>query len=159
RFGLPLAIATISGLALPYALQSADYVTAQYEYWTANLSGDDRTGLPLHAGYQDFHMLLRVVGVTVPRGPYLLVQAGTGALAAGVLTWQLWCGIDRGRVALNALALGLCWMVLFGPSTEWSTYILLAPLAARELLDRAGRPRWSRACAVAGAGLFVLTIG
>ncbi|HJZ54882.1 MAG TPA: glycosyltransferase 87 family protein, partial [Gemmataceae bacterium] len=158
RLGLPLVAAIATGFALPYAFQSPAYVTEQYRDWAANLSHDDRTGFPLFMGYQDFHMLLRVIGVNVPHGPYRLVQAAVGAAAAAVIGWQLWRGIDRQRVVMNALALGLCWMTLFGPSTESSTFILLAPMMAREVLDRAGRPRWSWAAALAGSALFVLSV-
>jgi hypothetical protein len=158
RFGLPLFAAIAAGLALPFALQSPDYVADQYRYWLANLSRDDRTAMPLWQGYQDFHLLLRVVGVSVPMESYRFVQAVVGAAAAAVVGWQLWKGIDRREVVLNALALGLCWMTLFGPSTESSTFILMAPLMARELLDRAGRPRWAKAAAIGGGVLFLLSV-
>jgi hypothetical protein len=159
RFGLPLAVAIAAGLGLPYLLQSPEYVGSQYDYWLANLSRDDRTTLPPHAGYQDVHMLFKVAGVYLPLGTYRPVQAAAGAVAAAVVVWQLWRGVGRERVALNALVVGLCWMVLFGPSTESSTFILMAPLMARELADRAGRPGWSRAAAVGGAVLFVVSVG
>lgn len=158
RFGLPLAGAVLAGLALPYLAQSADYVTDQYRYWAENLGRDDRTGFPLYAGHQDVHMLLRVVGVDVPRDPYRLVQAATGAAAAAVMGWQLWRGVPRREVVLNALTLGLCWMTTFGPVVEGSTFILLAPVMARELADRAGRPAWARLAAAAGGGLFLVAV-
>ncbi|MDB5306560.1 MAG: hypothetical protein JWO38_762 [Gemmataceae bacterium] len=157
RFGVPLAAAVAAGLALPYAFQSAEYVSAQYQFWATNLGRDDRTGFPLHAGYQDVHMLLRVVGVTVPLELYRVVQAAAGGVAAAVIARQMWTGVDRRPVVLNAFTLGVCWMTLFGPSTETATFILMAPLMARELTARAGRPLWARWAATGGACLFVLT--
>lgn len=159
RFGLPLAVAILAGLALPFAVQSTDYVSDQYRFWAANLSRDDRTEFPLHAGLQDVHMLLRVVGVNMPLGPYRLVGAGVGLMAAAVVGWQSWKGIDSRQVVANALTLGLCWMATFGPAVESSSFILLAPVLSRELADRANRPRWARAAAFAGGGLFLLSVG
>lgn len=160
RFGVPLVLALFAGLALPYLAQSPDYVTDQYRYWWENLSPsrNDRSGFPLFAGYQDLHMLLRVAGAQVPAGPYRLVQLAAGAAAAGLIGWQVRRGLARPELVFNALTLGLCWMTLFGPSTESSTYILMAPVLARELADRRGRPAWARASAGVGAGLLVAAV-
>jgi hypothetical protein len=159
RVGVPLALAVAAGLALPYLFQSPEYVTAQYQYWLDNLSRDDRTHFPLYAGHQDFHMLLRVFGVEIPRDPYRFVQAGMGGLAAAVVGWQVWKGIDRPRVVLDAFTLAVCWMATFGPVVEGPTFILLAPVMARELVERATRPAWARWAALAGSGLFLVAVG
>lgn len=159
RFGLPLIAAAIAGLALPFAFQSPEYVSGQYELWQVNLGRDDRTNFPLYAGHQDFHMLLRVVGLHIERDPYRIVQALTGLAAAAVVVWQLRRGIERSRVVENAFALGVCWMIVFGPVVESSTFILLAPVLARELFDGRGRSRWAHAFALAGAALFAVSIG
>jgi hypothetical protein len=75
-----------------------------------------------------------------------------------VLAWQRWRGVDKPALTANAVTLGLCWMTVFGPAVESSTLILIAPVLARELLDRAGQPRWARAAAIAGAGLFLAAV-
>lgn len=158
RFALALAGTLAAGLALPYLLQAPGYVTGQYQEWWLNLAGDDRTQFALWAGYQDFHLLLRVAGWTVPREQYVLVQAGAGAACAAVLAWQRWRGAAPADMTANAVALGLCWMTVFGPATESSTLMLIAPVLARELLDRAGQPRWARAAAWAGGALFLFAV-
>ncbi|MFO0797774.1 MAG: glycosyltransferase 87 family protein [Gemmataceae bacterium] len=155
RFGVGLVAALAAGLALPYLLQSPEYVTGLYHEWRTNLAGDDRTGWESWRGYQDFHLLLKTLGWTAPRSQYLLVQAGTGALCAAVLGWQRWRGVDRPALTTNAVTLGLCWMTVFGPAVESSTLILIAPVLSRELLDRAGQPRWASAATWAGAVLFL----
>jgi hypothetical protein len=155
RFAVSLVGTIAAGLALPYLLQNTEYVNGLYHDWWMNLAGDDRTDWEPWRGYQDFHLLLKVVGWTVPRGEYLLVQAGTGAACAAVLVWQRWRGVPKSDVVVSAVTLGLCWMTVFGPAVETSTLILLAPVLPRELLDRAGQPRWARAAAVAGAALFL----
>jgi hypothetical protein len=158
RFGLPLLAAVAAGAALPYVFQSPEYVSAQYQYWQENLARDDRTALPLYAGLQDFHMLLRVVGLEIPLDPYRLVQAGTGALVALLLARQLWSGLHRREVVLNAFTFGVCWMIVFGPVVETATFIILAPVMAREILDDRSRPRWAKVAAILGAGCFAIAL-
>ncbi|QDU23029.1 glycosyltransferase 87 family protein [Urbifossiella limnaea] len=158
RFGVGLVAALAAGLALPYLLQSPEYVNGLYAEWWMNMKGDDRTGWENWRGYQDFHLVLKNLGWTVPRSQYLFVQAGTGALCAVVLAWQRWRGTDRPTLTTNAVALGLCWMTVFGPAVESSTLILIAPVLARELLDRTGQPRWAWRSAVAGAVLFLAAV-
>lgn len=158
RFGLPLVATLAAGLALPYALQSAEYVTAQYQFWWQNIAGDDRTARPLWAGYQDLHLLLRLVGVEVARVPLLAIQAGAGLLLAAVVLGYRVRGASAPALVPVAFTLGACWMVLFGPAVETSTFVVLAPVLARELLDAAGRPRWAKAAAGAGSLLFGIAI-
>ncbi len=158
RFGLPLLGTIAAGLVLPYAFQSAEYVSAQYQFWFENVARDDRTTRPLYSGYQDFHMLLRVVGIEIARSPYRLAQAGAGLAAAAVIVWLRGTGADRRSVETAAFTLGICWMVMFAPAVETSTFILLAPVMARELLDPVGRPRWAKVCALAGSGMFLIAM-
>jgi len=158
RFGVALAGTLAAGLALPYLLQSPDYVTGLYREWWMNLSGDDRTGWENWRGYQDFHLVLKNLGWTVPRSQYLFVQAGTGALCAAVLAGQRWNGVPKPDLTANAVTLGLCWMTVFGPAVESSTLILIAPVLARELLDRTNQPRWAWAAALLGAVLFLAAV-
>jgi hypothetical protein len=157
RFGLPLLVGVGIGIVLPGLLQSADYVMDQYRYLFANLQADDRSSFPLWGGYQDFHMLLRLAGFRVPRGDFRFVQAGAGLLAAGVLLWRWKRGVNRPEAAANAYALGACWMCLFGPAVEASTFILLAPVLAFELLA-VERPRWAGIAAYCAGGLFLATV-
>jgi len=158
RHGVPLAFAVATGFALPFLLQSPEYITAQYREWFEAVSMDDRTTFPLYLGYQDVHMLLRVMGVSMSLDEFRLVQIGAGAAAAGAIACQLWNGVPRERAALNALTLGLCWMTTFGPGIEASTFILLAPVAAREMLDANDRPRWTAPFAYLGGLLFLASV-
>jgi hypothetical protein len=154
RLGVPLAAAIAGGFALPYLLQSPDYISEQYRSWIAAISHDDRTTFPLHGGYQDFHMLLRVLGINLSLDEYRMVQAGTGAAAAGAILCQLRKGVPPDRVAGNCFTLGICWMVVFGPSIESSTFILLSTILAREVL----KPGVLRPLAILGAGLFFTSV-
>ncbi len=158
RFTAALVGTVAAGLVLPYLVQNTEYVNGLYREWWMNLAGDDRTGWEPWRGYQDFHLVLKVIGWTVPREQYLFVQAGTGAAYAAVLAWQRWRGVAKVDVAANAVTIGLCWMTVFGPAVESSTLILIAPVLSRELLDRVGQPRWARAAALAGAVLFLAAV-
>ena len=156
RFGLPLLLGLAAGFVLPYAFQSADYVTAQYRFLFENLQGDDRTSRPLYAGYQDFHMLLRVVGLYVPRGEYRFVEAATGLVAAGFVL-RLRRRMPGPQIALHSFSLGACWMCLFSPAIEASTFILLTPVVAVEALA-APRPAWSKWAAYSGLILLFAAV-
>ncbi|HEY2908868.1 MAG TPA: glycosyltransferase family 87 protein [Gemmataceae bacterium] len=157
RFGIPLAIGVGIGIVLPVAFQSADYVMEQYRYLLANLEADDRSSFPLWGGYQDAHMLFRIAGISISRDDFRFVQAGAGLLAAVVL-WISWRrGITRADAAANAYSLGACWMCLFGPAVEASTFILLAPVLAYELLALE-TPRWAKLVAYLAATLFLATV-
>lgn len=158
RFGLPLAAALAAGCALPYMLQDADYVNSQYRQWFESVSHDDRSNFPLHITMQDPQMLLRILGVPMPTANYRLVQLGAGAAAAVLVIRQLWKRVPREDVILHALVLGLCWMATFGPGVEASTFILLAPVMAREVGDRTNRPRWAAPFAWAGSALFFASV-
>jgi hypothetical protein len=155
RHGLALGVALAVGVGLPFLLQDSSYVAAQYKEWLVFVEGDHRLTFPLFAGYQDFHMLLRVFGLSIGMTEYRMLQVGTGAALAGVIAGQLWKGVPRDRVAMNAGSLGLAWMATFGPCVESSTFILIAPVAAREMLDRVGRPRWAGLCAWIGGLMFL----
>jgi len=158
RFGVPLAAALAAGYAVPYLLQDTAYIESQYRQWFEAVSGDDRTAFPFHLGYQDTHMFLRVLGVKLSLAEFRLFQVGAGAMAAGVVMAQLRKGMPRDRVALNSLSLGLVWMTTFGPGIESSTFILAAPLMARELFDGRDRPRWAVPFTWIGSGLFFASV-
>jgi hypothetical protein len=153
-----LVLAIGVGLALPYLLGPADYVTAQYRGWWERVGGDDRTAWPLYLGYQDFHLLLRVAGVQLPLETYRIVQAAAGAALAALIAWQRWRGVPTNLLLQHAASAGCCWMALFGPATETSTLILIAPLLAQAVLPEVGRPRWVWGLGLASYALFLTAV-
>jgi hypothetical protein len=70
-----------------------------------------------------------------------------------------WAGRGQRPLLVTVLALGCCWMTLFGPATESCTYILLAPSLAWALLDAWSRPNGQalRAGLLASFVLFTVT--
>lgn len=130
RTALALGVA----LVFPFATQRPEFVMAEYASWFARLKGDDRTMMAFGEGYQDMHLLLRMIGVYIPRNAYLLVQAATGASLA-VFAWFAKDRWPRERLLMALFDLCACWMMLFGPATESCTYIFLAPTLSISLIE------------------------
>lgn len=126
--------------ALPFLLQSPDYVLEQYRQLAWTLGHDDRTG-DLANAYRDLRLLAAAAGWQMPAAVFLALQVGCGGGIA-LLCWLLRrAGAPPSRVAELAFSLTMCWFMLLGPATEKSTYALLGPTLAWPLL-RAWRQRW-----------------
>src|SRR5207237_40727 len=82
---------------------------------------------------------------------------GSGLAAAGLLLTLRRRGLGRTDLTVSALTLGICWMCLFGPAVEASTFILLAPVMAFEVLT-SRRPTWTRVPVYTGAGLLLASV-
>jgi hypothetical protein len=122
---LALALAAIFGLSL--LLQRPAYVLAQYGNWFQSLRQDPRRTLNYFGTYRDFWLLLRVLRVPVSLQAWAALQAASGAAVAGCLILAQRRGAPPDKLYFLLLALGTCWMLLFGPATESSTYVILAP--------------------------------
>lgn len=110
------------------------YVLRQWAEWVDLLGHDDRRSWPIEAGYRDFWMLLKIIGATPPMWVYQGIQAGSGLVLAIIVFW-----VSRKWGALKGLLLawgmGSCWIMVFGPTTESSTYTLLAPVLGFALME------------------------
>lgn len=156
RFAPWFGAALLLGAGLPFLFQDAHYVVQQYRAWLACLGQDDRRLLPTTVCYRDWGLLCRVCGIPLSTAIYRLVPVAVGggiALLCGALRLA---GPGRRHLLTMLLALGCCWMTLFGPATESCTYILLAPTLAWCLLD-APRGRW-HPCLHLSALLFLSTV-
>jgi hypothetical protein len=122
---LALALAAIFGLSL--VLQRPAYVLAQYGNWLHSLRQDPRRTLNYFGTYRDFWLLLRVLRIPISLQGWALLQAASGAAAAIYLVLTQRRGAPPEKLDFLLLTLGTCWMLLFGPATESSTYVLLAP--------------------------------
>ncbi len=153
RFGPRLAVALAAGLALPFVLQSPDYVLSQYSGWLHHLESNDRQILDVELWYRDLRLLCSRWLTPMSYEAYQAVEllGGLGAAAVGIALIR--AGAPRPRLLTLLLALGCCWMTLLGPATESSTYVLLAPVAAWLALSREGEPRW---LTWSGLGLLLL---
>jgi hypothetical protein len=138
RFGLAL----VAGLALPFALQHPSYVYEQYRNWYDLVATDNRRDYPMDQGYRDFYLLTRFFGVPMAAKAYLALQLGAAALTAGICWFGRLRNWPKEHLVQTLLGLGCCWMVVFGPSTESSTFILIGPSLALAIVGPwlAGRP-------------------
>jgi len=150
KFPWRLALALAGLFALSLVLQRPAYVLDQYGNWVHTLGQDPRRTLHYFGTYRDFWLLLRVLCVPISVQGWAALQAASGA----ALALYLWLAQRRGAPAETLdfllLTLGACWMLLFGPATESSTYVMLAPplvLAwTRWVEEREGYTKWAAAC-------------
>jgi len=155
RFAPRLFLTVAVGFALPFGLQSPEYVSQQFADWFDRVRADDRTDQPMERGYHDFQKLLRRWGEPTPLAAYRGMEVLAGCVAAGLVYASRRQSRDH-RVQLCA-GLGLIWCSLFGPATESATYMLLAPVAAQAVIAVTGQPLWERFC-VRGAYLLLISV-
>jgi hypothetical protein len=107
--------------------------------------------------YRDFWLLLRVLRIPVSLQAWAVLQAASGAAVAVYLFIMRRRGASAEKIDFLVLTLGACWMLLFGPATESSTYVLLAPpLTLAWLRWRAEPP--ARAYIAGAAGCYALLL-
>jgi hypothetical protein len=160
RFTPRLVVALAVLAAVPFVLQQPGYVAEQYRLWYERLRDNDeaRRSWPPHMAYRDLWLLLRVWHVPVTPHRYVLVQFLTAAGCAIACVAGRLRGWGRPRLLTAALTLGTCWMMLCGPATESSTYVLLAPALAWAVLGAGGEPWPARVLPAVAWGLLVACV-
>jgi hypothetical protein len=142
-------------LALPFAFGEPSYVLHQYDEWL-------RFGLNAryHENhFQDVQQMCLCWGAPMTRQVYQLLGAIIGS---GV---GLVCLVLRRRSSgermplLPVFAMCSAWMMAFGPATEATTYILLAPAVAAATVNAWARRGylWHRSALTISCGLLTLT--
>jgi hypothetical protein len=146
------------GLLLPYVLQRPDYVAHQYAGWLHHMLANDRSVLPRELCYRDLQLLCRVCAVPLGTQAYQELQLLVAAAVAALCVAARSLGWPQRRLLTLLIALGCCWMTVFGPATESATYILLAPTAAWAVLEAwlERRPLALRGVLMAGYALLVV---
>jgi alpha-1,2-mannosyltransferase len=164
---MPLAIA--ASLLAPFLCQEPHYVFDQYAKWFALLRADDRSWFPLDQAYRDLWLLVRlyVPNLTLEqrhilRAVYMAAQVSAGGGIA-VLCWRRQRSGWLPKPLLTAtLGLAVAWMMLLGPATESSSFVLLAPSLAWSLVEALQAPALSArrvflwlSCALFMAAVFL----
>ncbi len=90
--------------------------------------------------YRDLWLLIFVYGVPISRQAYMLIQIAGGALVAFMCWRRQRAGWPTQALLTSALALTTAWMMLLGPATESSSFILLAPSFAWSVLEALQHP-------------------
>jgi hypothetical protein len=160
RFTPRLALALAVVAAVPFALQQPGYVAEQYRLWYERLRDNDaaRRAWPPHMAYRDLWLLLRVCRVPVSPPVYQGAQFLSAAGCAAVCVAGRLRGWGRPRLLTAALTLGTCWMMLCGPATESSTYVLLAPALAWAVLGAGGETWQARLLPSLAWGLLAVCV-
>jgi hypothetical protein len=130
-----LVLGLALGLAIPFVLQRPDYVAQQYMGWFHHLLNSDRGVLPVELWYRDMRLLAKACHLSIQPHVYITIQLVVAAVIGTICLRGKLIGWRRERLLATVLGLGCCWMTVFGPTTESSTYILLAPTLACSLLE------------------------
>jgi hypothetical protein len=155
RFAGRLAVGLGVGLALPFAVQEPGYVAEQYRAWLHHLTENDhRRSWPREMHYRDVRLLDWLWGGPVDTGEYRAVQLGVAAMIAALCLAGRRRGWSRRYLLTALLGLACCWMTVFGPATEFCTYLLLAPSLAWALLEA-----WAEGRSAPERGLLLVSFG
>jgi hypothetical protein len=155
RFAWRLVAALVGIFCVSLLLQRPPYVLQQYSNWLHSLGQDPRRTLNYYGTYRDFWLILRVLRVPISVGGWSCLQVLAGGALAGYLFLLKRRGSSPELLDFTLLLLGTAWMLLFGPATESSTYVILAPAVAMALL------RWRcdcGLCSAAWASFALLTV-
>jgi alpha-1,2-mannosyltransferase len=152
RFGPRFVAALLLVIALPFALQSPGYVTSQYHDW---LFGGLNPRY-IDGAFQDVMFLWQRWVGPMDRSVFTLLSVAAGAAIAVVVI------VRRHRLAVedqvvSAFGLATAWMMAFGPATEATTYVLLAPSASLAVLQTTRLPARARWLAAVAYGLLALS--
>jgi hypothetical protein len=153
-----IALWLLGLLLFSFLLQSPAYVLSQYHDWFAFLGADERQVVGPDRKWRDAWLLLRLARVPISLPAYAALQIAAGVGAAAFCLW----GRYKGWIQQRCLAAGFClatsWMILFGPSTESATYIILAPAVVYGAIaaTASNAPGWMRAGMWAGYALLLL---
>ena len=156
RLWLGLGLGLLLLLVLPYALQRADYVTAQYRHLYELLVAEDRTA-NLGESYRDLHLIAATLHVPLPPRPYFALQVFGGFAIVWVAWWRRRCGATATDVSTFAAAATLLWFLLLGPATEKATYLWIAPPLAWALITAVRDGSALRLC-IGGSALLLVVI-
>ncbi|MSR30240.1 MAG: DUF2029 domain-containing protein [Gemmataceae bacterium] len=173
----PLAIALMIGMAFPlrffasfigsvvlifltpFLFQTPDYVASQYSEWFSSLAKDDRSQRPLADSFRDFWLLIRLTGAPIFFESYRWIQLAAAGFVGMASLFALWKRGFSQTWITRTTALGCSWVLLFGPSSESSTFVLIAPWLAMSLIQVfRGEIGKEKTLLLAGTGLLVLTV-
>jgi hypothetical protein len=166
QFGWRLIAALLLLGALSFVLLKPSYVLEQYHNWVATRSDDERH-YDIGNRPRDLWTLLYACGIELNLKLYLVIQLLGGAAIAGLCLLGRLKKWGNDRLLTLVFTLVCCWMLLLGPATESSTYVILAPAMALALIEAFSRPfpNWMRSLVSAsvailiGAAIFISVAG
>ena len=142
RFLLFLVI----GLLVPFLTRPPEVVLGHYREWLSHMA---TTGNERWPGFRDGWTVWLVLrdalhGASGSRrfanrwysSVYRVIQLATAMTALGWCLWQRRRIEDPRKLTTVTLAMGLAWLMLFGPAVEHATYVFLTPVLNWALLQR-----------------------
>jgi len=167
RLPIRLLLFLIVGLSLPFLTRPPRIVLDHYREWAAQCG---HLGGARWPGFRDAWTVWLVLRETLHgrlSAPPLreplnssVYRAAQLLTAAAVLAWCLWRRrriAEARRLTTEVLAMGLAWLMLFGPAVEQATYVFLTPVLTWALLERDGPPGGRRL--VVSAFVLIMLLG
>ncbi|HEV8061822.1 MAG TPA: glycosyltransferase family 87 protein [Gemmataceae bacterium] len=130
-----LTVALLIGLGIPFLVKPPEYLLSQYRQWIEVVRMDDRRHAALPVCYRDLWLLVRVFQLPFSSEAYTVIQGLGAAGAAAMCVWGKRAGMNVRQLTMLSLGLASFWMMLLGPATESSTYLILAPTMAWIVFD------------------------
>jgi Glycosyltransferase family 87 len=134
QLGWRLALMLIVLAGVSFFFQRPEYVLEQYQRWFRTRAADNRR-MNMDIAPRDFAMILRFLHINLSATFVALLQLLAGAAAAAVCIYGRLREWSSERLIVWVLSAGACWMLLFGPSTEDATYVIIAPPVAFALVE------------------------
>jgi len=153
-----LTAAVAVGLLAPFLLQQPAYVWDQYQRWIHLLALNDREGEKLGTWYRDIRLTLHTLGIAVSPEGYMVMQVSVATGIAALVGWMRSRNAATRDVLMTAFVLSSGWMMAFGPCTEQTTYIVLAPGLAW-VTGEAWKSAHGRAWRILATALFLGFLG
>ncbi len=140
QMGWRLPLGVLLGFLAPLLTKPPEIVLWQYQEWLEHLRDTHGERWP---GFRDAWFawlafreqwlggpLWPFFWDVIPNLVYRVSQIAAGLVCfAAVLLWYR-RGLNRDQFLLRSLTLGLLWLMLFGPATEFPTFGLISPLLA-----------------------------
>lgn len=126
RMRLYLAAALVAGFLLPFALLDWSYLVEQHMLWAMKLLHMAHV-MPTDWPFQaDFQTMLHSAGIVVPPKVATVVRfaAALGTLA---LAWRLSQAGGPRALPVAILLLAGCYITLFGPRNEFTSFMVVTP--------------------------------
>lgn len=144
QLGWRTLIAGVIIALLAFLFQRPSYVAAQYHLWVTARFQEDRSLWDAMNTPQDFRRLLMFTNMSKPA--YHVIQAASALVVASLAIEGRRLRWSAERLLVPLFSLACAWMVLFGPATESSTYVLLAPALVFALISAFTNfvPNWMR---------------
>jgi hypothetical protein len=135
RLSWRIPLACVASLLIPFCFQWPTYVIDQYAKWVDILRADDRADIVMEHMYRDLWLLIYLYGLPISRKAYLLIQVAGGILVAVTCWRRQRAGWPVSELLVSTLALTTTWMMLLGPATESSSFVILAPSFALSIVE------------------------